>query len=154
MKYAGKGSFAGKRVAISGSGNVAQYAALKCIELGATVVSLSDSKGCLIAKDDQSFTPEHIAQIADVKLARKPLTEFAGLSTFKYIDGARPWVHVGQVDVALPCATQNEVNEEEAKTLVENGVLFVAEGSNSKSNMFHNLYYLSRHVTEKMKKVC
>ncbi|KAI1174019.1 glutamate/Leucine/Phenylalanine/Valine dehydrogenase [Nemania sp. FL0916] len=130
MKYAGKGSFAGKRVAISGSGNVAQYAALKCMELGATVVSLSDSRGCLVAEGDAHFTPEQVEEIAAVKLARKPLTAFSGKSAFKYIEGARPWVHVGQVDVALPCATQNEVSEEEAQALVDNGTLFIAEGSN------------------------
>ncbi|KAI1126384.1 glutamate/Leucine/Phenylalanine/Valine dehydrogenase [Nemania abortiva] len=130
MKYVGKGSFAGKRVAISGSGNVAQYAALKCMELGATVVSMSDSKGCLIAEGDAHFTPEHIQEIANVKLARQPLTAFSGKSAFKYIEGARPWVHVGHVDVALPCATQNEVSKEEAQALVDNGTLFVAEGSN------------------------
>ncbi|KAI1367566.1 glutamate/Leucine/Phenylalanine/Valine dehydrogenase [Xylaria arbuscula] len=130
MKYAGKGTFAGKRVAISGSGNVAQYAALKCIELGATVVSLSDSKGALIAEGDAYFTPEQIEEIANVKLARKSLTEFSGKSSFKYIEGARPWVHVGKVDVALPSATQNEVSKEEAQTLVDNGTLFIAEGSN------------------------
>ncbi|KAI0397228.1 glutamate/Leucine/Phenylalanine/Valine dehydrogenase [Xylariaceae sp. FL0594] len=130
LKYANKGTFAGKRVAISGSGNVAQYAALKCIELGATVVSLSDSQGCLVAEGDAHFTPEQIEEIAQVKLARKPLTAFSGKSAFKYIEGARPWVHVGRVDIALPCATQNEVNEEEAKTLVQNGTLFIAEGSN------------------------
>ncbi|KAI0977485.1 hypothetical protein F4678DRAFT_413228 [Xylaria arbuscula] len=131
MKYAGKGTFAGKRVAISGSGNVAQYAALKAIELGATVVSLSDSRGTLIAEGDAHFTPEQIEEIANVKLARKPLTEFSGKSSFKYLEGARPWVHVGKVDVALPCATQNEVSEEEAKALVDSGALFIAEGSNS-----------------------
>ncbi|KAI2784897.1 NADP-specific glutamate dehydrogenase [Daldinia loculata] len=130
LKYAGKGSFKGKRVAISGSGNVAQYAALKCIELGATVVSLSDSKGALIAEGDAHFTPEHINEIATIKLDRKPITEFSGKSQFKYIEGARPWVHVGKVDIALPCATQNEVNKEEAETLVKNGAQFVAEGSN------------------------
>ncbi|KAI0851627.1 NADP-specific glutamate dehydrogenase [Daldinia vernicosa] len=130
LKYAGKGSFKGKRVAISGSGNVAQYAALKCIELGATVVSLSDSKGSLIAEGDAHFTPEHINEIANIKLERKPITEFSGKSQFKYIEGARPWVHVGKVDIALPCATQNEVNKEEAETLVKNGAQFVAEGSN------------------------
>lgn len=132
MKYAGKGTFEGKRVAISGSGNVAQYAALKCIELGATVVSLSDSQGALVAEGDAKFTPEHINDIAAVKLARKPLTEFSGKSSFKYIEGARPWVHVGKVDVALPCATQNEVSEDEAKALIDAGADFIAEGSNSK----------------------
>lgn len=130
IKYAGKGDWKGKRVAISGSGNVAQYAALKCIELGATVVSLSDSKGCLIAEGGAYFTPEHINEIAEVKLARKPLTEFSGKASFKYIDGARPWVHVDKIDVALPCATQNEVSKEEAEALVNNGALFIAEGSN------------------------
>ncbi|KAI0011062.1 NADP-specific glutamate dehydrogenase [Xylariaceae sp. FL0662B] len=130
INYAGRGSFKGKRVALSGSGNVAQYAALKCIELGATVVSLSDSKGSLIAEGDAYFTPEHINEIAEIKLKRKALTEFSGRSAFKYIEGARPWVHVGKVDVALPSATQNEVSREEAEALVSNGALFIAEGSN------------------------
>ncbi|ORY71698.1 NADP-specific glutamate dehydrogenase [Pseudomassariella vexata] len=129
LEYAGKGDWTGKRVAISGSGNVAQYAALKCIELGATVVSLSDSKGALIAEGDKGFKPEEVYQIADLKVARKALTAFEN-SSYKYIEGARPWVHVGKVDVALPCATQNEVSKEEAQTLVDNGCLFIAEGSN------------------------
>jgi glutamate dehydrogenase (NADP+) len=130
LEYAKKGGWAGKRVAISGSGNVAQYAALKCIELGATVVSLSDSKGTLIAEGDAFFKPEDVENIATIKLARKALTDYDHKGSFKYIDGARPWVHVGKVDVALPCATQNEVSKEEAETLVSNGCLFVAEGSN------------------------
>lgn len=90
IQHAGKGDWKGKRVAISGSGNVAQYAALKCIELGATVVSLSDSKGALIAEGDAYFTPEQINEIADIKLARGPLTSFSGKGSFKYIEGARP----------------------------------------------------------------
>lgn len=130
LKYAGQGDFKGKRVAISGSGNVAQYAALKAIELGATVVSLSDSKGCLVAEGDAHFTPDHVNAIAAIKLNRKALTEFSEQAQFKYIEGARPWVHVGNVDIALPCATQNEVNKEEAEALVKNGARFVAEGSN------------------------
>lgn len=130
LKYAGKGDWTGKRVAISGSGNVAQYAALKCIELGATVVSLSDSKGALVAEGDAFFTPEDVEKIADIKLARKALTEYQSKPGFKYIEGARPWVHVGKVDVALPSATQNEVSKEEAEALIANGCLFIAEGSN------------------------
>ncbi|KAM0475296.1 hypothetical protein ACHAPX_007050 [Trichoderma viride] len=130
LQHAGQGSLAGKRVAISGSGNVAQYAALKCIELGATVVSLSDSKGSLVAPEDGAFTPEHVAAIADLKTQRRPLTDFHYADNFKYYHGARPWVHVGKVDVALPSATQNEINKAEAETLVANGVLVVAEGSN------------------------
>lgn len=135
IKYAsqGKESFAGKRVAISGSGNVAQYAALKVIELGGTVVSLSDSKGSLIATTDQDFTPAQIDQIAAVKVARQQLDSLVSteaFSGFKYIAGARPWVHVGKVDVALPSATQNEVSGEEAQTLIDAGAKFIAEGSN------------------------
>ncbi|KAF2718201.1 glutamate dehydrogenase [Polychaeton citri CBS 116435] len=130
----GKETFKGKRVAISGSGNVAQYAALKAIELGATIVSLSDSKGALIATDDAGITPELVSIIADLKVKRKQLTELAESSEyknkFKYIDGARPWTHVGKVDVALPSATQNEVSGEEAQALVDAGCKFIAEGSN------------------------
>jgi glutamate dehydrogenase (NADP+) len=125
----GKESFKGKKVTISGSGNVAQYAALKAIELGATVVSLSDSKGSFIAED--GISAKLIEEIAALKVARKALAE---LSTeghgVKYIEGARPWTHVGKVDIALPCATQNEVSGDEAEALVKAGALFVAEGSN------------------------
>ncbi|KAI1104863.1 NADP-specific glutamate dehydrogenase [Jackrogersella minutella] len=128
--YVGQGSLQGKRVAISGSGNVAQYAALKAIELGATVVSLSDSTGSLVAEGEAFFSPDHVADIAAVKLDRKPLTALAAPPGFRFIKGARPWVHVGKVDVALPCATQNEVSREEAQALVSAGARFVAEGSN------------------------
>ncbi|KAH0522308.1 hypothetical protein TsFJ059_006175 [Trichoderma semiorbis] len=130
LQHAGKGSLAGKRVAISGSGNVAQYAALKVIELGGTVVSLSDSNGALIAPDSGSFTPEHINEIAALKAQRRPLTDFQYGDKFKYYHGARPWIHVGKVDIALPSATQNEINKAEAEALVAGGVLVVAEGSN------------------------
>ncbi|KAL2223431.1 putative Glutamate/Leucine/Phenylalanine/Valine dehydrogenase [Thermoascus aurantiacus ATCC 26904] len=136
IRYAsgGKESFAGKRVAISGSGNVAQYAALKVIELGGTVLSLSDSKGSLIVKGEGSFTPEEIAQIAQLKVERKQLSAIANTDAFKnkfqYLEGERPWVHVGKVDVALPCATQNEVSGEEAQALIDAGCKFIAEGSN------------------------
>lgn len=130
----GKESFKGKRVAISGSGNVAQYAAYKAIELGATIVSLSDSKGSLIATDDGGISPDQIGLIAKLKVERKQLTEVAETDSFKskvkYVEGARPWTHVGKVDVALPCATQNEVSGDEAKALVEAGAKFIAEGSN------------------------
>lgn len=131
IKYAsgGKESFSGKRVAISGSGNVAQYAALKVIELGGKVVSLSDSKGALIATDDAGFTPEVISEIANLKVQRKALTALENHS-FRYVEGARPWKEVGKVDVALPSATQNEVSEDEAKALIEAGAKFIAEGSN------------------------
>lgn len=136
IQYAsgGKESFSGKRVTISGSGNVAQYAALKAIELGATVVSLSDSKGSIIAKDEKGITEEEITFIAQLKVDRKQLTELANSEThkdkFTYVEGARPWKHVGKVDIALPSATQNEVSKCEAKSLIEAGAKFIAEGSN------------------------
>ncbi|KAJ9642519.1 NADP-dependent glutamate dehydrogenase [Coniosporium apollinis] len=131
IQYAsgGKESFEGKKVAISGSGNVAQYAALKVMELGGTVVSLSDSKGCLIATDEKGFNEDVINTIAQLKVERKALTELND-EKYKYIEGARPWTHVGKVDVALPSATQNEVSEDEAKALIDAGCKFIAEGSN------------------------
>jgi len=126
LEYAGAGSWAGKRVAISGSGNVAQYAALKCIELGATVVSLSDSQGALVGEIKAS----DIEAIGQLKIARKSLTAYEANENLKYIPGARPWLHAGKVDVALPSATQNEVSKEEAEGLIAAGCKFVAEGSN------------------------
>ena len=130
----GKESFKGKRVAVSGSGNVAQYAALKAIELGATVISLSDSKGAIVATGEEGISPDQVSLIAKLKVERKQLTEAVNTDSFKgkvkYIDGARPWTHVSKVDVALPCATQNEVSGDEAKALVDAGAKFIAEGSN------------------------
>ncbi|GAV52734.1 hypothetical protein ZYGR_0AI00160 [Zygosaccharomyces rouxii] len=136
IEYATKGkeSFKGKRVVISGSGNVAQYAALKVIELGGTVVSLSDSKGSVIF--ESGVTPEQIAAIQEAKVKFMSLEQILGeysafkAGGYKYIPGVRPWTHVGKVDIALPCATQNEVSGGEADHLIKNGVKFVAEGSN------------------------
>ncbi|KAK3378548.1 NADP-specific glutamate dehydrogenase [Podospora didyma] len=130
LEYAGAGGWSGKRVAISGSGNVAQYAALKAIELGATVVSLSDSKGALVAVGDGAVTPADIEAIMDLKVKRQSLTAYSSNAGLKYIEGARPWLHVGKVDIVLPCATQNEVSKEEAEGVVAAGARFVAEGSN------------------------
>ena len=136
IKYVsgGKESFKDKRVAVSGSGNVAQYAALKAIELGATIVSLSDSKGSLVATGSEGFTPDDVNLIAKLKVDRKQLIEVASTESFKakfkYVDGARPWTHVGKIDIALPSATQNEVSGEEAKALIEAGAKYIAEGSN------------------------
>ncbi|RLV92226.1 NADP-specific glutamate dehydrogenase [Spathaspora sp. JA1] len=132
----GKETFAGKRVAISGSGNVAQYAALKVIELGGKVVSLSDSKGTIVSKN--GITNEQIAAIGAAKIQFKSLEQiieesasaFSGENSVEYLAGVRPWAKVGQVDIALPSATQNEVSGDEAKALVEAGCKFIAEGSN------------------------
>lgn len=129
----GQESFAGKRVAISGSGNVAQYEALKIIELGGYVVSMSDSQGSLVINGKGSFSAEEINTIAVLKAERKQLSSIANTDAFKkftYIEGARPWLHVGPVDIALPSATQNEVSGEEAQGLLAAGCKFIAEGSN------------------------
>jgi glutamate dehydrogenase (NADP+) len=120
----------GKRVLISGSGNVAQYAALKVIELGGVVLTLSDSTGALVANGSEGFTPADINAIADIKLNRKSLTAWDAQGKFTYHEGKRPWTLVEKADVALPSATQNEVNAEEAQALVKAGVRYVAEGSN------------------------
>ncbi|WVQ79111.1 hypothetical protein IAT38_001206 [Cryptococcus sp. DSM 104549] len=120
----------GKRVLLSGAGNVAQYAALKVIELGGTVLSLSDSTGALVATGDEGFTPEEIANIAEIKLQRQSLTAFNAGSKFEWHAGKRPWTLVAKADVALPSASQNELNGEEAKALLKAGVRYVAEGSN------------------------
>ncbi|PRT56576.1 NADP-specific glutamate dehydrogenase [Wickerhamiella sorbophila] len=132
----GKENFTGKKVLVSGSGNVAQYAALKVIQLGGSVLSLSDSKGSFISKNGKSFTAEDINKVAEVKLARKELKVLASeFPDFEYHEGKRPWTLVKQVDVALPCATQNEVSGEEAEYLVKAGCKYVAEGSNMGSTL-------------------
>ncbi|KAF9017355.1 glutamate dehydrogenase [Hymenopellis radicata] len=118
-------------VAISGAGNVAQFTALKVIELGATVVSLSDSKGALIATTDKGFSKEVVEKIGELKLKGGFLSEsFASSGEYKYYPGARPWTLIPKVHIALPGATQNEVSGEEAEALVKAGVRIVAEGSN------------------------
>ena len=121
-----------KTVVISGSGNVAQFAAQKCIELGSKVVTLSDSKGFI--HDPEGITQEKLEWVMDLKNVRRGriseyATEFPG-STFN--EGSRPWGI--DCDVALPCATQNEVNEDEAKTLIANKCICVAEGANMPCN--------------------
>ncbi|KAL1706613.1 Glutamate/Leucine/Phenylalanine/Valine dehydrogenase-domain-containing protein [Schizophyllum commune] len=121
------------RVAISGSGNVAQYTALKVIDLGATVVSLSDSRGSLIATTDEGFTRDVVQAIMQLKLDGgylESFEKFADAAKYKYYAGQRPWTLVGKVDIALPSATQNEVSGAEAEALVKAGVKVVAEGSN------------------------
>ncbi|EEP81936.1 NADP-specific glutamate dehydrogenase [Uncinocarpus reesii 1704] len=111
------------------------YAALKVIEFGGTVISLSDSKGSLIVRNEgDSITPKEIYEIQELKDQRKQLSVLADAPNFKdrcvYIEGARPWLHAGKVDVALPCATQNEVSGPEAIGLIDNGCKYIAEGSN------------------------
>ena len=119
--------FKNQRVAISGSGNVAQYAALKSLELGARVLTMSDSEGTLI--HEAGINRELLDAIFHLKNEKRGrLSELAAERGLKFEKGRTPW-HV-PVDIALPCATQNELNAEDAKTLVANGVQAVAEGAN------------------------
>jgi glutamate dehydrogenase (NADP+) len=121
-------SFKGKTVAISGSGNVAQYALEKVIHLGGKVVTVSDSSGYIHAPT--GFHSEHLEFLKELKNVRRGrVKEIADkFEGFEFIADGRPWGV--QCDVALPCATQNELNGEEAAQLVANGVIAVAEGAN------------------------
>ena len=121
-------SFKGKTVAISGSGNVAQYALEKVIHLGGKVVTVSDSSGYI--HDPTGFHSEHLEFLKELKNVRRGrVKEIADkFEGFEFIADGRPWGV--QCDVALPCATQNELNGEEAAQLVANGVIAVAEGAN------------------------
>ena len=123
--------FKNKKVAISGSGNVAQYACEKCIQLGAKVVTMSDSKGFI--HDSDGIDKDKLAWIMNLKNKQRgrisQYIEKYPNSTFH--EGEKPWSVA--VDVALPCATQNELNEEQANLLVENGCIAVVEGANMPS---------------------
>ena len=124
-------SFGGKIVCVSGSGNVAQHAAEKAMRLGAKVVTLSDSAGFIY--DPDGFTEEKIQYVKLLKnVYRGRIKEYAEkYPTAQYFAGARPWGI--KCDIALPCATQNELNGAEAQALVDNGCICVAEGANMPS---------------------
>lgn len=125
-------SFDGLRVSVSGAGNVAQYTVEKAMALGAKVVTVSDSSGTVV--DEDGFTPEKLAVLMDVKNhLYGRVSDYAERTGTRFVAGATPW-HV-KVDVALPSATQNELNEEDARTLVKNGVVCVAEGANMPSTI-------------------
>jgi glutamate dehydrogenase (NADP+) len=124
-------SFEGKTVVISGSGNVAQYACEKANQFGGKVITLSDSKGYIV--DPAGIDAEKLAWVMDLKNNRRGrISEYAAQfpgSTF--VEGKRPWHETAHV--ALPCATQNELNGEEAAALIANGCICVAEGANMPS---------------------
>jgi len=121
-------SYEGKTVAISGSGNVAQFAAQKAIQLGAKVVTMSDSNGSIY--DPEGIDAEKLEYIMELKnIFRGRIREYVQKYPHaQYFEGQRPWSV--KCDIAMPCATQNELNEEEAKTLLANGCICVAEGAN------------------------
>jgi glutamate dehydrogenase/leucine dehydrogenase len=123
-------SLKGKIVAVSGSGNVAQYATEKVTQMGGKVVTLSDSSGFIY--DPNGIDAEKLAYVMELKNVRRGrIKEYADKYGVEYHEGKRPWGV--KCDVAMPCATQNEVNEEEAKTLIANGCFVVSEGANMPS---------------------
>lgn len=123
-------SFKGKTVVISGSGNVSQYAAEKVTELGGKVVTMSDSSGFI--HDPSGITKEKLAYIMELKnVKRGRIKEYAEKYGVEYYDNKRPWGI--KCDVALPCATQNEIEIADAKALVSNGCFCVSEGANMPS---------------------
>jgi len=125
-----KQSFKGKVVAISGSGNVAQYAVEKSIHLGAKVITLSDSEGYI--HDPKGIDEDKLAYVLDLKNTKRGrIKEYAAKYGCKFVEGKRPWHE--QCDIALPCAVQNEVSGSEAEALVKNGCICVAEGANMPS---------------------
>ena len=120
----------GKVCTVSGSGNVAQYTTEKLIELGAKVVTLSDSSGYIYDPDGiDSKKLEYVKELKEVYRGR--IKEYAEKYGCKYVEGARPWNE--KCDIALPSATQNEINEDDAKALVANGCFAVSEGANMPS---------------------
>lgn len=121
-------SFKGKTVVISGSGNVAQYAAEKAIQFGGKVVTFSDSAGYIY--DSKGIDEEKLAFVMELKNEKRGrISEYTKKYTgAKYVEGKRPWEV--KCDIALPCATQNELNGEEAKMLLDNGCICVGEGAN------------------------
>jgi glutamate dehydrogenase (NADP+) len=124
-------SFTGKTVVVSGSGNVAQYAAEKATQLGGKVVTMSDSSGYIY--DAEGINAEKLAYVMEIKneLRGRISDYLKKYPNAKFVEGKRPWEV--KCDVALPCATQNELNEEEARTLIAHGCVCVAEGANMPS---------------------
>jgi glutamate dehydrogenase (NADP+) len=122
--------FEGMRVAVSGSGNVAQYAVEKAMMLGARVVTVSDSGGTVW--DEDGFNAEKLAALLEIKQQRHGrVADFARRFGLRFAGGAKPWCF--PADIALPCATQNELDAEDARALVKHGVRCVAEGANMPS---------------------
>ncbi|NMD02014.1 MAG: NADP-specific glutamate dehydrogenase, partial [Bacteroidales bacterium] len=123
-------SFEGKTVCISGSGNVAQYAAEKVTQLGGKVVTLSDSNGFIY--DPKGISPEKLKYVMELKnIKRGRIKDYAEKFGVEYFEGKRPWSV--KCDIAMPNATQNEIDEADAKMLVKNGCICVAEGANMPS---------------------
>ena len=126
LQHAGK-SLEGLRVSVSGAGNVAQHAISKAMSLGARVISVSDSGGTAFL--DSGFSPQSLALLMEIKNHDAGrISDFASRAGARFLANANPWSL--PTDVALPCATQNELSAADATTLIRNGVLCVAEGAN------------------------
>ena len=125
--------FAGKRVVISGSGNVAQYACEKVIQLGAKVLTVSDSNGFVLFPDSGMTEAQLEALIELKEVRRERVAIYAKEQGLQYFENQKPWGI--KCDIALPCATQNELDEQDAKTLLANGCFVVAEGANMPSTL-------------------
>ena len=138
-------SFEGRKVLVSGSGNVAQYAAEKSIQLGGKVLSMSDSNGTIIDKDGIDL--EKLAYIKELKNVRRGrMAEYAKVfKSSTYYEGRRPW-QLAKADIALPCATQNELDEKDAQVLVKNGCICVSEGANMPSTLGATRVFMENHV--------
>ena len=136
-------SFKGKTVVVSGSGNVAQYATQKATELGGKVVTMSDSNGYIF--DPAGITPEKLAFVMELKnVKRGRISEYATKYNCQYVEGKTPWGV--KCDVALPSATQNELNGDDAKALLANGCICISEGANMPSTAEAAEYFVEKKV--------
>jgi glutamate dehydrogenase (NADP+) len=138
-------AFKGKRVAVSGSGNVAQYTVQKVNQLGGRVVTLSDSNGTIL--DEEGINEEKWRFLMDLKNQRRgPIAEYTGkFKRARYVEGERPW-RLTNADIALPSATQNELDLDDAKALVAGGCVCVSEGANMPATLEATEYLIARNV--------
>ncbi|HDI83824.1 MAG TPA: NADP-specific glutamate dehydrogenase [candidate division WOR-3 bacterium] len=139
----------GKKIAVSGSGNVAQFAIEKVNQLGGKAITVSDSSGAVV--DEAGITPEKLAFIMELKNVRRGrIKEYAEKYNLPYYEGKSVWDVIKEqgvkVDIALPCATQNEINGEHAQALVNNGCFCVGEGANMPSTLDAIKIYLDNNV--------
>ncbi|MBI4645704.1 MAG: NADP-specific glutamate dehydrogenase [Bacteroidia bacterium] len=142
LKTQGK-DLKGKTVTVSGSGNVAQYATEKAIQLGAKVVTLSDSTGFIY--DEKGITPEKLAYVIELKeVIRGRISEYTKKYNCEYYEGKKPWGI--KCDIALPSATQNELDGEDAEKLTSNGCICVSEGANMPCTPEAIDHFLSKKV--------
>ncbi len=135
-------SFKNKKVIVSGSGNVAIYAAYKATELGGLVIAMSDSNGVIY--DENGIDLDYVRELKEVRRGR--IKEYvAEYKSSKYLEGAKSIWQI-KCDIALPCATQNEIDINDAKQLVKNGVIAVCEGANMPSSLEASKYFIENKV--------